>query len=52
MRIETINKAIEVFDALMDKNSSKLDLADFGVRFQLDNIRQELIKITKEERNI
>lgn len=49
MQIETINKAIEVFNALLDKNSAKLDLADFGVRFELDSIRQELIRITKEE---
>lgn len=49
MRIEVLNKAVEVFDALMDKNSAKLDLADFGTRFRLDEIRQELIKITKEE---
>ena len=49
MQIDAIYKAVEVFDALLDKNSAKLDLADFGVRFRLDEIRQELIKITREE---
>ena len=49
MRIEVLNKAVEVFDSLLDKNSAKLDLADFGVRFRLDEIRQELIQITREE---
>lgn len=49
MQIEAIRRAVEVFDALLDKNSAKLDLADFGVRFRLDEIRQELIKITREE---
>ncbi len=46
---EAILKAIEVFDILLDKSSAKLDLSDFNTRFKLDDIRQELIKITKEE---
>ena len=49
MQIEVIEKVVEVFDALLDKNSAKLDLVDFGVRFRLDEIRQELIQITREE---
>lgn len=49
MQIEVIERVVEVFDALLDKNSAKLDLADFGVRFRLDEIRQALIKITREE---
>ena len=49
MQLDVIYKAVEVFDALLDKNSAKLDLADFGVRFRLDEIRQELIQIAREE---